>query len=102
MSKGFLLRYFPKQSQPLSNGGECHFVILQIGLTVGLLVFTVNLHRCKPWKQEGKYLSVGRNGPVKSHHPFICLKDKIEEWKMKKERKRKREKKILCGTEERI
>lgn len=27
--------------------------------------------------ETGNYLSVGRNGPVKSHHPLICLKDKI-------------------------
>lgn len=32
--------------------------------------------------EAGNYLFVVNNWPVKSHHPFICLKDKIEELKI--------------------
>lgn len=60
--------------------------MLQIGITAGLLVLAVSLHQCKPRIQEATSLLV-KNGPVKSHHPFICLKDKIEEWQMKREKK---------------
>lgn len=56
----------------------CKLVLLQVSWLWQSAFISANLR-----KQETTSLLVG-TGPVKSHHPFICLKDKLEEWKMKR------------------